>query len=182
MENEIKKVIHPDDIDMLIDNIGLNPVPYTLAFGDNATVGGYDGEILVSLKPKENIPHSNIMTIMRKASEGINFLIYSFFFQPADMVNQILNLGLPTPIDVKVSGYDKENNLKIAKELVEKISHVPGAADTHLHQVVDFPELFLEMDRMKLAIAGHQSDRCWPMIFLLNFSDSTTLTPNFWLG
>ncbi len=103
-----------------------------------------------------------------------------FFFQPADMVNQILNLGLPTPIDVKVSGYDKTNNLKIANELVEKISHVPGAADTHLHQVVDLPELFLEVDRMKLAVAGiNQLDVANDI--LINFSDSTTLTPNFWL-
>ncbi len=179
VETEIRKVIHPDDIAMLIDNIGLNPVPYTLAFGDSATVGGFDGEILLSLKPERKYSTQEYMGMLR---EHLNkkFPDLLFYFQPADMVNQILNLGLPTPINVKVSGYDKDNNLKIARELIERISHVPGAVDTHLHQVVDLPELFLEVDRMKIATAGlNQLDVTTDI--LLNFSDSTTLTPNFWL-
>lgn len=179
VEDEIKKVIHPDDIAMLIDNIGLNPVPYTLAFGDNATIGGYDGEILLSLKPERKYSTQEYMGMIR-AHLKEKFPHLLFFFQPADMVNQILNLGLPTPIDVKVSGYDKDNNLKIANELVDKISHVPGAADAHIHQVVDLPELFLEVDRMKLAVAGINQLEVANDI-LINFSDSTTLTPNFWL-
>src|SRR6202030_2204987 len=101
----------------------------------------------------------------------------SFFFQPADMVNQILNLGLSTPIDVRVMGYDNANNLKIARELVKEISHIPGAVDTHIHQVVDFPELFLEMDRMQLATVGLNQVQAADDI-LINFSDSTTVNPN----
>ena len=164
---------------MLIDNIGLNPVPYTLAFGDSATLGGYDGEILISLNPKKTHTTEQYMVMLRQQLNK-KFPNLVLFFQPADMVNQILNLGLPTPIDVRVMGYDKENNLKIAQELVEEISHVPGSADTHMHQVVDFPELFLEMDRMQLSIAGlNQIDAVNDI--LLNFSDSTTVTPNFWL-
>ena len=179
VENEIRKVIPPHDFDMLSDNIGLNPVPYNLAFGDNATVGGYDGEILILLKPDRKQSTQHYMGILRDHLKH-KFPNLIFFFQPADMVNQILNLGLPTPIDVRVQGYDKENNLKIAKELIDKISKVPGSADTHLHQVVDFPELFLEMDRMQLALAAiNQSDAVNDI--LLNFSDSTTLTPNYWL-
>ena len=88
--------------------------------------------------------------------------------------------GLPTPIDIKVSGYDQENNLTVARELVDEISHVPGAVDVHLHQIVDFPELFLEVDRMQIALAGlNQIDVTNDV--LINFSDSTTVTPNFWL-
>jgi multidrug efflux pump subunit AcrB len=179
VEAEIKKVIPPEDIDMLIDNIGLNPIPYTLAFGDNATLGGYDGEILVSLKPERKFSTEEYMKMLRKRLKE-KFPNLLFFFQPADIVNQILNLGLPTPIDVKVAGYDQKNNLKVAQELVEKISHVPGAVDTHLHQVVDFPELFLDVDRTKLAMNGITQSNITNDI-LLNFSDSTTLTPNFWL-
>jgi multidrug efflux pump subunit AcrB len=179
VENEIKKVIDPAEIATLIDNVGINPTPYTLAFGDNATMGGYEGEILISLKPERKLSTTDYKRKLRKHLKE-KFPNMLFFFQPADMVNQILNLGLPTPIDVKVTGYDIENNLKIARELVEKISHIPGAVDTHLHQVVDFPELFLEVDRMKLAVAGiNQLDVANDV--LLNFSDSTTLTPNFWL-
>src|ERR1700722_7625526 len=102
------------------------------------------------------------------------------FFQPADMVNQILNVGLPTPIDIKVSGYDQKNNLKIAQELVDEISHVPGAVDAHIHQIVDLPELFLEVDRTQIALAGLNQTNVTNDV-LINFSDSTTVTPNFWL-
>lgn len=179
VEDELRKVIPSDEIAMLIDNIGLNPVPYTLAFGDNATLGGYDGEILLSLKPERSFS-TNAYKEKLRAHLKNKFPDLTFYFQPADMVNQILNLGMPTPIDVKVSGYDNENNLKVARELIEKISHVPGAVDTHLHQVVDLPELFMDVDRTKLAVAGITQQDVTNDI-LLNFSDSTTLTPNFWL-
>ena len=179
VEEEIRKIIPPDEIDMLMDNIGLNPVAYTLAFGDSATTGSWNGEILISLKPERKHSTQEYQAILRDKLKE-KFPNLTFFFQPADMVNQILNLGLPTPIDVRVMGYDNENNLKIAKELVEKISHVPGAVDAHLHQVVDFPELFLEMDRMQLALAGLTQLNAVDDI-LLNFSDSTTVSPNFWL-
>lgn len=179
VEEEIRHIIHPDDIAIIMDNIGLNPVAYTLAFGDNATVGGYDGEILISLKPERKYSTQEYMVMLRKGLRA-KFPDLLFFFQPADMVNQILNLGLPTPIDVRVIGYDYANNLKIAKELVEKISHVPGAADTHLHQIVDFPEIFLEIDRMQAALAGLNQMNAAQDV-LINFNDSTTVSPNFWL-
>lgn len=179
VESEIRKIIHPDDIVMIMDNIGLNPVPYTLAFGDSATVGGYDGEILVSLKKERKYSTEQYKAMLRERLQK-KFPDLLFFFQPADMVNQILNLGLPTPINVKVQGYDQEHNLKVAQALVDEISHVPGAADTHIHQIVDFPELFLEMDRTQLAFSGLTQINAVSDI-LLNFSDSTTLTPNFWL-
>ena len=106
-------ILHVDD------NIGLNPVPYTLAFGDNATVGGYDGEILVSLKTKRKYSTQQYMAMLQKALRE-KFPNILFYFQPADMVNQILNLGLPTPIDVRIVGYDQENNLKIIQELISR--------------------------------------------------------------
>ena len=179
VEAELRDVISPEYIEMMIDNIGLNPVPYTLAFGDNATTGGYDGEILVSLKPERKFSTETYMEKIRQRLKSV-FPNLLFFFQPADMVNQILNLGLPTPIDIKVIGYDQQNNLKVAQELLEKIMHVPGVADAHIHQIVDFPELFLNIDRMKLANVGLTQINVTNDV-LLNFSDSTTLTPNFWL-
>ncbi len=179
VEKEIKELISPQKIEMVIDNIGLNPVPYTLAFGDNATLGGYEGEILIALTPDHPESTEEYKRKLRRHLKK-KFPDLLFFFQPADMVNQILNLGLPTPINVQVAGYDQENNLKIAQELVDQISLLPGAADVHLHQVVDFPELFLEMDRIEMAQSGlNQLDAINDI--LINFSDSTTLTPNFWL-
>ena len=179
VEEEIKKVVPPEEIALMIDNIGLPPVAYNLAFGDNATTGPYDGEILVSLKPerKESTPYY-VDQVRKHLKQKFPDLL--FYFQPADMVSQILNFGLPAPIDVRVIGYNKADNLKIAKELVEKISHVPGAVDVHLHQVVDAPQLFINTDRTLLTKAGIQQ-RDVMNDLLISYSDSTTVTPNFWL-
>lgn len=179
VEEEIEKVIQKDEIALMIDNIGLPSVAYNLAFGDNATVGPYDGEILVSLKAdrKASTPEY-IEKLRHHLKERFPNLV--FFFQPADMVSQILNFGLPTPIDVRVIGYNKAENLKIAHELVERISHVPGATDVHLHQIVDAPELFLDMDRTLLARAGI-AQRDIMNDVLISYSDSTVVTPNYWL-
>lgn len=179
VEDEIKKVIHPDDIDMMIDNIGVNPVPYSLSFGENTSVGGYDGEILIALKTKRKYPTQKYMAMLRKNLQE-KFPNLNFFFLPADIVNQILNIGMPSPIDIKVAGYDEENNLKIAYELIDEISKVPGAVDVHLHQIVDLPELFLEVDRMQIARANLNQLNVATDV-LINYSDSTVITPNFWL-
>ncbi|MCE5316500.1 MAG: efflux RND transporter permease subunit [Parachlamydia sp.] len=179
VEDEIKKVVPEEEIALMIDNIGLPSVAYNLAFGDNATVGTYDGEILVSLKSERQESTPVYMDRLRSHLKQ-HFPNLVFFFQPADMVSQILNFGLPTPIDVRVIGYNKAENLKIARELVERISHVPGATDVHLHQIVDAPELFLDVDRTLLARTGiNQRDLMNDV--LISYSDSTVVTPNYWL-
>jgi multidrug efflux pump subunit AcrB len=96
------------------------------------------------------------------------------------MINQILNFGLPTPIDVKVAGHNKKENVEIARELVERISHVPGAVDVHMHQVLDEPELYLDVNRTLLAQKGvNQHDLVNDI--LLTYSTSSQVNPNFWL-
>lgn len=179
VEDEIKKVVPADEIALMIDNIGLVSVAYNLAFGDNATIGPYDGEILVSLKPDRTMSTPAYVAKLRKELFK-KFPNLQFYFQPADMVSQILYFGLPTPIDVRVYGYDKENNLKIARELVERISHVPGAVDVHLHQVVDAPELFINADRTLLANAGINQVQMMNDV-LITYSDSTVVSPTYWL-
>ncbi len=179
VEEEIRKVIPDSEIALMIDNIGLPFEPYDLAFGDSSTVGFWDGEILVSLnrERKESTP-AYVEKLRNHLNEKFPNLL--FYFQPADMVNQILNFGLPSPIDVRVIGYNRTENLKVARELVERISHVPGAVDVHLHQVVDFPELYLSADRTLLANVGLTQNDVASDI-LNTFSSSTVVTPNFWL-
>ena len=179
VEDEIRKVIPVEDIALLIDNIGLVSVSYNLAFGDNSTIGPYDGEILVSLKPER---HASTPEYVEKVRTHLKkkFPNLKFYFQPADMVSQILYFGLPAPIDVRVVGYDKENNLKIARELVERISHVPGAVDVNLHQIVDAPELFVDVDRTLLSLTGITQNDIMNDV-LITSSDSTAVSPNFWL-
>lgn len=179
VENEIKKVIPEQEIASLIDNIGLPSEPSSLAFGDNATVGPSDGEILISLHTKRSFSTEEYKKKLR-AHLKPHFPDLLFYFQPADMINQILNFGLPTPIDVKVSGHNKKENIEIAKELVDRISHVPGAVDVHLHQVLDEPELFLDVNRTLIAEKGiNQHDMVNDI--LLTYSTSSQVNPNFWL-
>lgn len=179
VEAEIKQVIPPEEISLMIDNMGVPSETYNLGFGDSSTIGTYDGEILVSLNKDHKVPTAVYMKRLRERLP-VKFPGLLFYFQSADMVSQILNFGLPCPIDVRVIGYKKEENLKIARELVERISDVPGAVDVYLHQVVDAPELFLDVDRTKLIQKG-MFQRDLMNDVLITYHDSTVVTPNFWL-
>ena len=177
VEEEIKKVIPHDEISMMIDNMGISPFTYSMAYGDNATIGFWDGEILVALKNQTKSTSEYMQNLRLHLKEVFPELI--FYFQPADLISQILNFGLPTPIDVQVVGHS-EKNLEIAQQLVSRISHVPGAADVHLHQDVASPELFLNIDRTLLnQLQLTQQDVMNDI--LISFSDSTVVTPNYWL-
>lgn len=178
VEQEIQKVIPPGEIAMMIDNMGISPYYYNMAYGDNATIGFWDGEILISLTPKKEKSTFEYMEELRAHLKS-RFPNYTFYFQPSDLISQILNFGLPTPIDVRVVGHSA-NNLQVARELVERISHVPGAVDVHLHQDTESPELFLNVDRVLLAQLNLTQQDIMNDI-LISFSDSTTVTPNYWL-
>ncbi len=179
VEEAIKKIIPHNEIAFLIDNIGLVSEPYNYAFGDNATLGTYDGEILISFNNDRKMSTTEYMAILRNELKK-QFPHLRFFFQPADMTSQILHFGLPAPIDVRVVGHDTKNNLNIANELVESISHIPGSVDVHLHQVNDFPELFLNVDRTLLARAGLTQKKISDDV-LISYSSSSEVSPNFWL-
>ena len=179
VEALIEKVIGSHNIERILDNIGLPQDAYNLAFGDNANLSSADGEILISLKPNKEKSTFYYMKQLRKHLHQ-EFPNFTFYFQPADMINQILYFGLPCPIDVRVIGFNQQENLKITKELIEKISHVPGAVDVNLHQIIDTPELFLNVDRTLLANIGlMQSDLVTD--YLISNSSNTIITPNFWL-
>ncbi len=178
IEEEIKKVIPESEIDLMIDNIGIPESSFNLAFGDTTTTGTWDGGILMSLHSSKSHSTFSYMQLLREHLIE-RFPDYTFLFQPADMISQILNFGLPTPIDVRIIGYDKDN-IPLAQKLVEEISKIPGIVDVHLHQTLDQPELFLNVNRVKLMQAGlRQIDVAGDI--LISCSDSTNVTPNFWL-
>lgn len=178
IEDEIKKIIPEEEIELMINNIGIPQSPFNLAFGDTTTTGTWDGTILISLVPKRK---ESTMTYSQRLRDQLNqrFPNYTFLFQPANMITQILNFGLPTPIDVRIIGHD-ENNVQIAKDLVEEISQINGIKDTRLNQLFDQPELFLNVDRIKLGLTGMtQLDIASNIV--ISCSDSTYITPNYWL-
>jgi CzcA family heavy metal efflux pump len=179
VEGEIRNTIPPDEIELMIDNIGVAAETFNLAFGDTATVGTADGEILVSLKHKRAHSTPEYMKRVRKALVA-KFPDLTFYYQPADIVNQILSFGLPAPIDIRVAGYNKLENLQIAKELIAKIKEIKGAADVHLHQEVDSPMLDLTVDRARAARFG-LTQRDVANDVLVSLSSNTQVTPNYWV-
>ena len=105
----------------------------------------------------------------------------AFFFQPANITSQILNFGLPAPIDLQVVGRECGRNYTIAQRLAAKIAHIPGAADVHVHQVVDQPVIRLNVDREKAAQMG-LTQRDVTNSMLISLSGSGTVAPNFWVN
>ncbi|MBD2514942.1 efflux RND transporter permease subunit [Nostoc sp. FACHB-973] len=181
VENEIRQVIPEEELEIILDNIGLPVGGVNLAFSDTATIGPGDGEILVGLK--EGKHHSTWQYVKQLRQKlTAQFPELTFFFQPADIVTQILNFGLPAPIDIQVIGpaKNRRDNYKIAKQIKTKIAQIPGAVDVHLHQVVDAPELRINVDRSQAQRSG-LTQRDVANNLLTSLSSSGQTSPNFWL-
>jgi len=177
VEEQIRKTIPADELDLMIDNIGLTPETFDYAFGDGASTSSADGEILIALNEKHHGPSEKYVKELRsELQEG--FPDITFFFQPADIVTQILNFGLPSPIDVQVQGYNPAN-YEIAGRLRFRLAHVPGAVDVHLHQVIDGPDLHLDVDRVRAAQFGLTQEDVANSIYV-SLASSVAVQPNFW--
>jgi multidrug efflux pump subunit AcrB len=152
VEEEVRRVVPAQELDTILDNIGLPSSGINLAFSDSSTNGSGDGEILISLKPKH---HPTIdYTRQLRASLAVRFPEETFFFQAADITSQILNFGLPAPIDVQVTGNDAVANHRIATRLRDEIARLPGAVDTFVRQQVDYPTVKVNVDRIKADGSG----------------------------
>jgi multidrug efflux pump subunit AcrB len=179
VEQEIRSVIPARELDLVLDNIGRSPDTFNLAFGDGATIGPFDGEILVALKKEGHRPTQEYIKQLRKRLPR-DFPELTFYFQPADIVSQILDFGLPAPIDVQVVGYGGPANYQIACQLQTRISRIPGAVDVHIHQVLDGPSLYLDIDRTRAAEFGLTQQDVANSVYV-SLSSSAQVTPNFWL-
>src|SRR5262249_2896174 len=152
IENAIRQVVPPDELALILDNMGLSPSFTVRAYVDNGTVSDSDGEILVSLKP-EHGPTADYVARLREELPK-KFPDCTFYFQPPDITSQILDFGLPAPIDVQVVGVDRARNLQVAQELNRRMKGIPGIADVHIHQISDYPTLHVDVDRVKSSEVG----------------------------
>ena len=177
IENRIRQVIPENERDLILDNIGLPARSYNYAFGDGTATGLNDGIILVALKDG-HAPTANYVRKLRQVLPAA-FSDTIFYFQPADIVTQILNFGIPAQIDVRTVGYDRANNLRIARELKQKIGAIPGLADVHLQQEIDAPELFAQIDRARAAQFGVTANSI-ALNLNTSLSSSEQVSPNFW--
>jgi multidrug efflux pump subunit AcrB len=166
-------------MDTLIDNIGVVNCWACLAQGEIPTISSADGEILISLKQNHSSTREYQVRLRKRLRE--RFPDTTFFFEPANITTQILNFGIPAPIDLQVVGRDTAANYKIARKLAERISRIPGAADVHVHQVIDQPELSLDVDRVKASQMG-LTQRDVTSSMLISLSGSSQVAPNFWMN
>jgi multidrug efflux pump subunit AcrB len=179
VEGVIKQVIPAEELDLVLDNIGLPVVPINLLLSDNPTIGAGDGEILVSMKEEHGPTGEYIERIRTEIHRQFPDLI--IFFQPADIVNQTLNFGLPAPIDIQVTGRDVKANQRIAGELKLEIDKIQGIVDAFVYQAFDQPQLRLDIDRVRAQQAG-LAQRDIANNVLVNLSSSTQTNPNQWLN
>ena len=180
VEREIRNVIPAGQIDTIIDNMGLPASGVNLAMGDNPTIGVSDGEILISLR--RDVEHAPTAELTRRIRKRLTqqFRDVDFSFEPANITNQILNFGLPVPIDVQIIGRNIPNNLKLARELVQRIEAIPGAADVHIHQIVNAPEIRINVNRER-AVALGLMQRDVTNSLMISLSSSSQLAPTQWL-
>lgn len=174
----VREVIPEAEVGSIITNIGLTSERYNFFFSDNSSASAADAELLISLNEDRSHSTDEYASELRaRLREEMPDVTY--FFLPADIVSQILNFGLTAAIDVQVSGFDRANNLKVARDMQDKIAQVPGLVDVHLHQVLDAPELFLDVDRERAGQLGLTEQR---VATNLNISLSGTgqTRPNFW--
>ena len=177
VEETIRETIPAKQLDMTISNIGLPVSGINLAFSDSATIGAADGEILVQLKEDHDSTFEYIAKLRRVFRHKYPDL--TFFFQPADIVNQILNFGLPAPIDIQVVGRSPKN-YDVAVAISNDVKKIPGTADVHVHQVLDTPAIDVNVDRDRAKDMGlAESDVANNL--LVSLSSSGQVSPNFWL-
>jgi CzcA family heavy metal efflux pump len=179
VESVIRTIVPPADLGTVLDNLGVAVSGINKTYSNAGTFGSHDGEIQVSLNAGHR-PTEHYMEQMRRELPR-RFPGVEFFFQPADMVTQILNFGLPSAIDVKVTGADLRADYDIAAKLMKQIQMIPGTVDTHIHQRLDQPTVSLRMDRTQLQMLGlSPSDVTTDL--LVSTAGTGTTAPAFWLS
>ena len=179
VETVIRELVPPDQLETILDNIGLPNSGINLSYSNAGTIGTMDGEILMSLK-KGHRPTDEFVTVLRNELPK-RFPNVEFFFQAADISTQILNFGLPAAIDVQFTGSDIQGNAALAAELTQAIRKIPGAVDAHVHQRLDGPVVDLKMDRTRLQQFGMGAANVGQNV-LIALSGSSQTAPAFWLN
>lgn len=178
VETVIAEIVGASQIDTMLDNIGLPYSGLNIALSDSATIGPMDGEILVSLTEKHS-PTAGLVAQLRRELPR-RFPQLQFFFQPADIVDQVLNFGQPAPIDIRVSGPDMEAAYQLAGKLAKDIKSIAGVVDSHVFQVPDGPTLNIAVDRDRASEIG-LDQRSVANNLLVTTNGSAQTAANFWV-
>ena len=180
VDNLVRRVIPPEDLGNILDNIGLYNSTVNTAYSNSGVIGESDGEILISLRPDRRLSTRQYVDQLRERLAE-EFPGTQFFFQPADMISQILNFGVPSPVDIQLIGPDVATNYQIAQQISERLQHIPGAVDVHVQQLRSYPAIFLDIDRTRAQSVG-LSEQDVANSILLSTSSSFQINPSFWVN
>ena len=180
IEQVLRKKIPQKELVAILDNIGLPYSSINNTYSTSGSIGTSDAEILVSLDAEHHRPTADYVRQLREELPTL-FPGTEFFFQPADIVSQILNFGLPSPIDIQVVGKSQAKNYEIAQRIANQLRHVPGAVDVHVQQLMNEPELQLNVDRSRAQQVG-LDQRDVAQNLLVSLSGSFQTSPTFWLN
>ncbi len=178
VEQAVTELIPERDRETMLTQIGLAS-GYTLAVSDSSNTSSSDGELLIRLKPERHNSTAEYAALLRGELQT-RFPELGFFFAPGDIITQVINFGLPSPISLQVSGQKRVETLATARQAVRLLSQIPGVVDVRLHQVLDAPRLHLEVDRQRAAEAG-LALRDVANDVLLTVSSSGQVAPNYWI-
>jgi multidrug efflux pump subunit AcrB len=178
IEATIRSVIPAREIATIVDNIGLPYSGINLSYSTSAPVGPGDADILINLTPDHH-PTERYVHALREKLRAV-YPSTTLAFQPADIVSQILNFGLPAPVDVQVAGFDTNATRRYANELLTRMRRIPGLVDARIQQQYDYPTLNVDVDRSKAALLGlTETDVASDLLVSLSGSSQTTLS--FWI-
>ncbi|HGO6077786.1 efflux RND transporter permease subunit [Burkholderia cenocepacia] len=179
VERVIRETVPPDELGAIVDNLGLPVSGINLSYSNAGTIGTLDGELLIALKAGHRATGHYVQTLRTLLPQ--RFPGVEFFFQPSDIITQILNFGQPAAIDVQVLGNDLASNMTIASSLMKKIRQIPGAVDVHVLQRNDEPTLLADMDRTRMQQLNLSAQNV-AQNMLISLSGSSQTTPSFWIN
>jgi multidrug efflux pump subunit AcrB len=178
IEDTIRSIIPAKELLTIADNIGIPNSGINLTYSTSAPIGPSDADVYVSLSPDHHPTDDYIRTLRAKLPQLYPSVLFTY--PPADIVSQILNFGLPAPLDIQVTGFNIEGNRQYANRLLERMRSVPGAVDLRVHQVFDHPKLEVNVDRSKAALLG-VTERDVAANLLTSLSGSFQTNPSFWI-
>jgi multidrug efflux pump subunit AcrB len=180
IEASIRKQIAGEDLEGIVDNIGFPTSGTNLTLSNSGVIGTSDAEILIALKAAHRTKPVDYIRELRRTLPR-EFPGSEFYFQPADIVSQVLNFGLPAPIDIQLAGPDVRQNFNLARDLLPRLKAIPGAADVHIQQAYNQPQLDIDVDRVKAEQVG-MTESTVASNALVSLTNSFQTAPNFWVS
>jgi multidrug efflux pump subunit AcrB len=179
IEADIRRVIPAEELGSVIDNIGLPYSNTNLAYSNTGTIGPQDGDIFISLRETHRATNDYLYRLRELLPQQYPGTTFSFL--PADIISQILNFGLPAPIDIKVTGPNIEANMAHAQVLLREIRKVLGVADARIQQAYNYPQLSVDIDRIRAKQVG-VTERDVTNSLAVTMTGSGQISPTFWLN